>query len=195
MSHKLLVLLVVLGFATPDVARAAFVSCEDARTYGENSARLFVGQTFARVACDPGLLSRAQLGLDRVLSRQVLRTYDSDEEKLCFYDGMYYGLREQLILEYAACEGEPSFACLPGETLSSHLGSLVSALSLSALDPRAVGLEGVLATFARPATTALVCACVDEMACEQALLASMSPYARALFDAASPQLAALSCEL
>src|SRR5688572_16512530 len=84
----------------PSRGQAAFETCEDAWRYAHNSSRLLVSQSFARLACDPVKLPGVHAALQRAVELQVLRTLDDDSEKLCFYDGLWGGLAEQLALEY-----------------------------------------------------------------------------------------------
>lgn len=176
MRQTALTLLSILCVLQTSTAQAGFVTCEDARQYGENSARLFVGQSFTRIACDGMLRERVHSALDRVLARQVLRTHDSDDEKVCFYEGMFAGLRGQLLAEYAACAAEPSFVCLPSETLASHVGSLLSALVLSLQDPSSLSMEDLLRLFDATLEDepSLLCDASCARSCADALLVTMS---------------------
>ena len=103
----------------PSRGRAAFESCDDAFHYAHNSGRLIVGQAFARLACEPARLPAVHAALLRAIELQVLRTSDSDPEKLCFYDGLWAGAAEQLGQEYARCAGPAAFGCVPRELLAS----------------------------------------------------------------------------
>lgn len=196
MRQTAIILLTILCALRTSTANAAFVTCEDARQYGENSARLFVGQSFARVACDGALRERVHMALDRVLARQVLRTKDSDAEKVCFYEGMFAGLRAQLLTEYAACAGEPSFACLPREVLASHVGSLLSALVLSLQDPSGLSTDELLTLFEADGEDdgALpLCEAPCTLSCSDALLGSMSPLAFSTFSGSVEALGEQVC--
>lgn len=193
--RKTLSILSLLASLWPvTTARAAFVSCQDAKNYGENSARLFVGQTFARIACDGDLLERVHLAFDRVLSRQVLRTSDGDDVKLCFYEGMFEGLTEELRSRYSACDEDPRFACVSGETLSRHAGSLLSAMSLSLSAPSDVQLDALGAVFqaAQAGGPLSICSPEPEL-CESALLSSLCPAGQSSFADDAAALSALLC--
>jgi len=119
----------------PGSAHAAFVGCQDAANYGENTAHLFVAQAFARVGCDGSRLDTVNTALSRALATMTLSTNDSDQEKLCFYGGMWDGLVSALSSEYQACGLDPPFSCLNRVALAGFAGSMLKSIPSSLLDP------------------------------------------------------------
>jgi hypothetical protein len=143
MSRWMLALPVTFWLALPCPGRAAFFSCEDAHNYGENSGRLFVSQSFSRADCDEVLIDTVQNALTRMLATQVLQTSDSDQEKLCFFEGLWDGVVGQTSEEYQACGGSDEFACVQRGALAAHAGGLLRAVSGTFSDDELLGAEAM----------------------------------------------------
>ena len=92
-------MIAVVAAMLPVQARAAFQTCADARNYGANTARLFVSQVFNRGNCRANGLGQSHDALVNVWKTQVLRTNDSDQEKVCYYEGLWAGTLEGLSTE------------------------------------------------------------------------------------------------
>jgi hypothetical protein len=127
---RCLTLLTVLWCVGPSFARAW--TCESAYNLAANSARLYVSQTFAKVERGELTLERAHSGLLSVMRIQGLRPTESRENKLCYYQGLWQGLADQLAIEYRVL----GLSCLERPVLSAYAGAVLSALanSLKATD-------------------------------------------------------------
>jgi len=137
MTRLTLLAAAALWFLSPSRGLAAFVSCEDAHNYGENTGSFYVAQTFARMDCDQALLDTIHNAISRMISSQVIETSDSNQEKLCFYTGLWDGLVAQLSSEYEACGAYGWLSCVDRADLASHAGAMLRAMS-GAFDDDAV---------------------------------------------------------
>ena len=175
----------------PSRGRAAFEGCDDAFNYAHNSGRLIVGQAFARLGCDPAKLPAVHTALLRAVELQVLRTSDSDPEKLCFYGGLWAGVSEQLGQEYPRCAGAPAFACVPRELLASYAARTLRALVRALAAPEQVSPAELEALFSDAG--AARCAPDDPAVCAAALCAGMDAAALAAFAEQIEPLSLLLC--
>lgn len=119
-------LLVSLYLAYPCLSHAAFPTCEDARNYGRNTAVLFGGMVYNRLNCNVDLRSLYENALANMASTP-LGTNDSDEQKVCYFEGYYSGLTERLPEEYKKCYFEleiPEFVCIPPETIAMYASNV-----------------------------------------------------------------------
>jgi hypothetical protein len=96
----------VLGLLLPAVASAApptFEDCDSAYNYGANTSQFYVSASMNRAACDSASVARAELALAHSLRRQKIQPQNSDELKVCFYEGLYDGYVSTLYSEHATC--------------------------------------------------------------------------------------------
>ena len=120
---RCLTLLTVLC-AFPAVSQAAW-TCESAHNLAENGARLYVSQVFAKVQRGETSLERAHMSLLFVMARQGMRPSEPRENKLCYYQGLWQGLTDQLAIEY----GVAGLSCLGRSELAAYAGAILQAIA------------------------------------------------------------------
>jgi len=128
----------------PSVSRAAFLNCGDTYNYGYNTSTLFAGLVYTRLECNVYLISWYENMLAGVGS-SPLDTYDSRQEKLCYFDGYYDGLVERVAYEYEKCysDGAKRFSCIPRETLAMYAANILIGVNETLKDLTEVELEEV----------------------------------------------------
>ena len=128
----ILVMCGALGLLSPAVASAApptFEDCDSAFNYGQNTAQFYVSASMNRAACDAASVVRAEVALGHSLRRQKIQPQNSEDLKVCFYEGLYAGYVGGLQSERASCgEGLPllSVARAAVTVFSAMQGSLDS---------------------------------------------------------------------
>jgi hypothetical protein len=96
----------VLGLLSPAVASASsptFEDCDSAYNYGANTSGYFVSASMNRAACDGPAVARAEVALSHSLRRQKIPPQNTEELKICFYEGLYAGYVNGLVSEHASC--------------------------------------------------------------------------------------------
>jgi hypothetical protein len=96
----------VLGLLAPAVASAAsptFEDCDSAYNYGSNTAQFYVSASMNRASCDNAVVTRAEVALGHSLRRQKIPPQNSEELKVCFYEGLYFGYVSALYQEHSNC--------------------------------------------------------------------------------------------
>ena len=107
---KRIAILVVFGAAsmlamgTAVAAPPTFDSCESAFNYGANTSRFFVTASLTRAACNDEKMEDAEDALFKSLKKQKIQPHNSEDLKVCFYEGLYSGYIEGLVSEYADCQ-------------------------------------------------------------------------------------------
>lgn len=148
----------------PNISRAAFVTCEDAHNYGWNTSVLFTNLVYKRADCDSEFIDVAEQTLSRIWATP-LTTNDTDEEKVCYFDGIYEGLTDRLSFEYKTCYFETGqhvlFGCVPIETMAMFAASSLLGLYSSIEE---VTNEEVLAIFDQELNYA-ICEETEEGSC------------------------------
>jgi hypothetical protein len=151
------------------MSRAAFLTCEDARNYGWNTSVLFTSLVYQRADCDNEFMEIAEQTLARVWATP-LTTNDTDEEKVCYFEGIYEGVTDRLSFEYQSCyfdTGEHDlFDCIPIETIALFSANTLMGLYNSIEETSG---DDVLAIFDRDLSYA-VCK-ESEEACEETISA------------------------
>jgi len=137
-------------FIIPSVSQAAFLNCKDTYNYGYNTSTLFAGLVYTRLECNIYLIGWYENMLAGVGS-SPLDTYDTRQEKLCYFDGYYDGLVERMAYEYEKCytgssdnlEQAKRFACIPRETLAMYAANLLIGVNETLKDLTEVELEEI----------------------------------------------------
>jgi hypothetical protein len=95
-------LLVGSGTALAD-PKPTFDTCEDAFNFGSNSAKMWVSAAMNRASCNGLQVATAEAQLAKTLKKQKIPAHNSEEHKVCFYQGLYAGYVDQLGVERASC--------------------------------------------------------------------------------------------
>jgi hypothetical protein len=100
-----LVLFGALGLlsSVASAATSTFDDCDSAYNYGENTAQFYVSASMNRAACDVASVARAEVALSHSMRRQKIQPQNSEELKVCFYEGLYDGYVTSLYNEHASC--------------------------------------------------------------------------------------------
>lgn len=138
---RMTLLLVAIATMLPTQVHAAFQTCEDAHNYGMNTARLFVSQVFNRAQCADHKLEQTQDALTNVWKTQVLRTNDSDDEKVCYYEGLFTGILHGISSEYDQCGGDGPYGCIERSWIAGIAAAEFYALAQALGDPARAGEE------------------------------------------------------
>jgi len=140
------VLLFVLVLTSSGIAKAAFLTCEDARNYGWNRAVLFTSMVYQSVECDIELLDSAEKMLAMVGSNP-LPTSDTDELKFCYFEGYYNGLIERVHFEYQKCyfkgDNRLFFECISDDTLANYTANILLAVYNSVEELNEVNVQTI----------------------------------------------------
>jgi hypothetical protein len=123
LSLGLVLALTDTGGAQP----AGFASCDDAYNYAQNTARLYVSQSFGRVQCDAARRAPTEAALAGAFKRLVLRGSNSVAVKACFYQGLYGGYVDALRAEYERCS-TPGFNTVGLDSIARAAESVFVAL-------------------------------------------------------------------
>jgi hypothetical protein len=150
----------------------AFPTCQDAWNYGWNTANIYTGAFYNRLACDADEQESAEIALARTFSRYVATNLDTDAHLLCMYSGIYHGLLGRASVEYAKCYTK-AFQCLSRVTIGRYAIAVLAALfdslaSPSYLDPRDVTNNFALSGVEIEGDP--VCPICDFYACEGTIL-------------------------
>lgn len=105
---SLMVLGALLSFSSVAAAsQPTFEDCDSAFNYGQNTALFYVSASTNRVACD---LQRAELALGRSLKKQKIPPQNTEDMKVCFYEGLYAGYVAGLESAHESCGDTVSLA-------------------------------------------------------------------------------------
>jgi hypothetical protein len=123
----LMVLGALLSFSSVAAAsQPTFEDCDSAFNYGQNTSLFYVSASTNRVGCD---LQRAEVALARSLKKQKIPPQNTEEMKLCFYEGLYAGYLTGLQSAYDSCNDGLSLASVAraaSSVFSAMLGGLDS---------------------------------------------------------------------
>jgi len=85
------------------MAGTTFENCESAYNFGSNTAKWFVSAAYNRASCNAELMITAEDSLAKSIGKQKIHPQNSDEHKVCFYQGLYAGYIATLGDELADC--------------------------------------------------------------------------------------------
>jgi hypothetical protein len=156
--------------AWPSVSQA-FPTCDDAWNYGWNTANIYSGAIYNRLACNPDARESTEIALARTMSRYVATNLDTDAHLVCMYSGLYHGLLGRASIEYAKCYTE-AFQCLSLVTIGRYATAVLAALFDSLAYPSYLGTWDVrknLSLSSVELTGDSVCSTCNLAACEDTI--------------------------
>jgi hypothetical protein len=89
---------------------------------------------YSQAECDAELIEVAEQTLARIWATP-LTTNDTDDEKMCYFEGIYDGLADDLSFEYQKCyfgtDDREQFSCISIDTKARYSANILAGLYLS----------------------------------------------------------------
>jgi hypothetical protein len=102
-------------------------ACTNARNFGSNLSEVSVGQVLATVNCDAKQLPAAELALALAIQDLSAGWTGSEEQKFCYFQGIYTRAIDRLQRDYARCAPDPAFKAPSLQTVAQiAIGTLSS---------------------------------------------------------------------